>query len=101
MLTNIVFTLAFLAFELGALHLRYRNNPPVVRRQHSVTIFGAFAIISLGTYWLSLIRGTDFVGDVLMPNLWFGWINLILLALYMVALFVRGIKKYGITPASS
>ena len=100
MFTNIVITLAFLALEFGVLHLCYRYNTPLVRRQYSVTIFGAFAIIGLGTYWLSPIRGADFVGDVLMPNLWLGWINMILLALYMIALVIRGIKKYGLTPAS-
>ena len=100
MFTNIVITLAFLALEFGVLHLCYRYNTPLARRQYSVAVFGAFAIICLVSYWLSPIRGADFVGDVLMPNLWLGWINLILLALYMIALVIRGIKKYGLTPAS-
>ena len=98
--TNIVITLIFLACEFGLLRLCYRNNTPLARRQYSVAVFGAFAIICLVSYWLSPIRGADFVGDVLMPNLWLGWINLTLLALYMIALVIRGIKKYGLTPAS-
>ncbi|GEM_PF-6360698 len=100
MFTNIVITLAFLALEFGVLHLCYRYNTPLARRQYSVAVFGAMALLSLGSYWLSPIRGADFVGDVLMPNLWLGWINMILLALYMIALVIRGIKKYGLTPAS-
>ena len=101
MFTNIVITLIFLACEFGVLHLCYRNNTPLVRRQYSVAVFGAMALLSLGSYWLSPIRGADFVGDELLPNLWLGWINMTLLALYVAALVIRGIKKYGFTPASS
>ena len=101
MFTNIVITLAFLACEFGLLHLCYRYSTALMRRQYSVTIFGAFAIICLVSYWLSPIRGASFVTDELLPNLWLGWINMILLALYMIALVIRGIKKYGLTPASS
>ena len=98
---NIVITLIFLACEFGVLHLCYRNNTPLVRRQYSVALFSAAALISLGSYWLSPIRGADFVGDELLPNLWLGWINMILLVAYLAALAIRGIKKYGFTPASS
>ena len=100
MFTNIVITLAFLALEFGVLHLCYRYNTPLARRQYSVAVFGAFAIICLVSYWLSPIRGASFVTDELLPNLWLGWINMILLVTYLAALAIRGIKKYGLTPAS-
>lgn len=100
MFTNIVITLTFLALEFGVLHLCYRHNTPLARRQYSVAVFGAFAIICLVSYWLSPIRGASFVTDELLPNLWLGWINMILLVTYLAALAIRGIKKYGLTPAS-
>ena len=101
MFTNIVITLAFLALEFGVLHLCYRYKSPLARRQYSVAVFGAMALLSLGSYWLSPIRGASFVTDELLPNLWLGWINMILLVTYLAALAIRGIKKYGLTPASS